>query len=366
MGEYRSMKVLHVNAGLEDGGGLTHIIGLLEEFNPEEIELLTFAEGPVAKAAREKNISVKVMNSGSRYNLKILKQIKEYINGNNFDIVHSHGPRANLYLRIIHKKIRAKWIITVHSDPRLDFMNQGLKGKIFTKINLGCLKKADGIFAVTERFKKILLKLGIKEQKIVVIHNGIEFDKTIPSKIPHETFEIVNVGRLHPVKGQVELIKAFDKANLANAKLTIVGDGPAKKKLQETIENLKLSDKINMTGFLNHETINQIYLKSDISVLSSISESFPLVLLEAANYELPLISTDVGDISLMIPNKEMGWIVPTNDISALSSALQEAYKVWKSGLLPEYGKKLREYTMEHFSKHQLFETTIDGYKYFLK
>ena len=50
------MKVLHINAGLESGGGLTHIVNLLSQAKKagQDFDLLTFAEGPVAQAAREK------------------------------------------------------------------------------------------------------------------------------------------------------------------------------------------------------------------------------------------------------------------------------------------------------------------------
>lgn len=139
------MKVLHVNAGLENGGGLSHIVNLLTEAKQEgkDFELLTLAEGPVAQAAREHGIETHVLGANSRYDLASLKKLTHFINDGDYDIVHTHGARANLFLSLINKKIKATWCITVHSDPYLDFAGRGLLGKIFTSLNIHALRKAD-------------------------------------------------------------------------------------------------------------------------------------------------------------------------------------------------------------------------------
>ena len=99
------MKVLHVNAGLEKGGGLFHIINLLTEAKKEgqDFELLTLAEGPVSQKAISKGIKTHVLKTKSRYDLTSLKRLSQFINENNFDYVHTHGARANLYLSLIKK-----------------------------------------------------------------------------------------------------------------------------------------------------------------------------------------------------------------------------------------------------------------------
>ena len=79
----------------------------------------------------------------SRYDLSILKNISEFINNEKFDIVHTHGPRANFYVSLMKKRITAKWVTTIHSDPFEDFTKQGLKGWIFTKLNLKAFKNID-------------------------------------------------------------------------------------------------------------------------------------------------------------------------------------------------------------------------------
>lgn len=170
------MKVLHINAGLEKGGGRSHIVNLLTEAKRQNVdfELLTLADGPVAKAAKKAKIKTTILGAQSRYDLSVLKRLTRFINEGNFDIVHTHGARANLFVSMIKKQIKAKWIITVHSDPLKDFEGRGMIGNIFTKLNIMALKKADGIFAITQNFSNLLVeKVGIPKTKICVIYNGI-------------------------------------------------------------------------------------------------------------------------------------------------------------------------------------------------
>ncbi|WP_201336194.1 glycosyltransferase, partial [Lactobacillus nasalidis] len=223
------MKVLHINAGLESGGGLTHIVNLLSQAKKEgqDFDLLTFAEGPVAQAAREKGIKTLVLGTSSRYDLTLLKRLKQTIKAGHYDLVHSHGARANLFVSLIKSSLPCPWFITVHSDPAIDFEGRGVAGKIFTKLNLRAIKQADGLFAITPRFEKILLAYGVDKEKIHVIYNGINFqdNKTLPAKEDHAGFNIINVGRLEKVKGQDLLLKAFKAADLPKAHLYIAGSG---------------------------------------------------------------------------------------------------------------------------------------------
>ena len=69
------MKVLHINAGLEKGGGLSHIVNLLTEAKIEnaDFELLTLADGPVAQTAKKAGIKTTILGAQSRYDLSVFK-----------------------------------------------------------------------------------------------------------------------------------------------------------------------------------------------------------------------------------------------------------------------------------------------------
>lgn len=352
------MKVLHVNAGLENGGGLSHIVNLLTEAKREnkDFDLLTLADGPVAAAAREHEINTYVLGAKSRYNLASLKKLIKFINDGHYDIVHTHGARANLFLSLIHKRISAVWCVTVHSNPYLDFEGRGFLGKVFTKFNLRALKKADCIFAVTKRFANLLVnQTQLDKNKVHVIYNGIFFhnDSEIPAKYEHTYFNVINVARTEKVKGQELLLKAVKKLNDQHIRLHIAGDGSQLEPLKALTRQLNMAPQVTFHGFMTHHQLSGLYKRIDLAVLTSYSESFPLVLLEATDNLIPILSTDVGDIHKMIPGPKYGFIAKTGDIDSIAKQLELAVnKTTKQ--LREMAYTEKRYAEEHFSvKNQL-------------
>lgn len=322
------MKVLHVNAGLEKGGGLTHIVNLLAEAKQagQDFELLVFAEGPVAQAARERGIKVAVLGASSRYDLFLPGRLKKFINEGGYDLVHTHGARANLFMSLVHRKLKAKWAVTVHSDPMIDFEGRGLAGRIFTKLNLRAIKQADCVFAVTQRLGKMLAKRdGVDPGKLHVIYNGINFhtEAQIPAKVPHHHFNLINVGRCEKVKGQDLLIRAVKQVDDQRLQLHIAGDGSQLDQLRQLVADLDMGGQVFFHGFMSQSDLQALYAQMDLAVLSSYSESFPLVLLEASDNLLPLLATDVGDMHEMIPDKEHGLIAEVGSVNSLAEGLKQ-------------------------------------------
>ena len=356
------MKVLHVNAGLEEGGAKTHILSLLSQFNAHTAELLVLEEGIVAREARALGISVRSISQTSRYDLSILKKMSTLINEGHYDIVHTHGARANLILSLIKNHITATWLTTVHSNPQLDFMGRGFKGKVFSYLNVRSLKKADGLITVTEEFKKVLIDMGIPETKISVVYNGLLFDGQKRSVTAHSVFTISYIARLTPIKGHEFLFESLQASSLNDFHLNVIGDGELREALGQKAQELKLANNIQFHGFLDKLAIEQILQKTDLSVLASYSEGFPLALLESANQRVPFISTDVGEVALLVPDKTYGWLVPVGDKAAFSQALKEAYADWQTNTLKEKGENLFELASNQFSQEQFYQETVAVYE----
>lgn len=357
------MNILHLNAGNESGGGLTHIIALMKILSEKghQTELVVFEDGPVAKAARENCLKVTVLAQKSRFDFSPLKKLQLIIENNKIDIVHTHGPRANFMYSKISQKMKAKWVVTVHSDPTLDFMGNCFKGVLLGWLNLKSLRHADHFLTVTARFIPILKnKVGIDTKKISVARNGLSFLDNIPDKIKHDKFNVITVGRLHPVKNHILLMDAFLRADLPMSELTIVGDGVLFDEMHEWIKSHNAEKKIRLVGFKTQDEINQMYQRMDLAILSSQSESFPLVLLEAINQGVPIISTDVGDVEAMFPiNKE--YLVQPNQVEALETAIVQAYEANKNGQLVKQMGIQRAYMVNNFSEEKFYESVYNGY-----
>ncbi|OAT81607.1 hypothetical protein A6P54_12595 [Bacillus sp. MKU004] len=350
------MKVLHLNAGNETGGGMHHILLLLESLNREEFCLGVFEEGELSKRARNLGIETVLFEQSSQFDMSITKRIARYINENQINIVHTHGPRANLFGAFIKKKASFTWITTIHSDPRDDFMGQGIKGKIFTQLNLWAIRQADHYFAISDRFKDILLGFGIESTKITTIVNGIKFDVD-PSKhynridfnLKDNDLVILMVARLEKVKDHTTALEAVKKAVAHNPsiKLVLVGEGAEKQEIDLLVNRLGLTDHVLLLG--HREDVTDLYPLADVSLLTSKSESFPLVLLEAARAKVPAITTNVGGVRKMIPSEEHGWIAETKDAEQIGQYILNASQLKSEGRLSDIGTCFHQHCSGRFS-----------------
>ncbi|TGD24467.1 glycosyltransferase [Companilactobacillus suantsaicola] len=356
------MRVLHINAGNEDGGARTYIVNLMkgQKLIGEESALLTFQEGPVSKMARENGLKVAVLPQRQRFDLSILKPLVQYINNNDFDIVHTHGPRANYLVSLIRKKIHAKWVITVHSDPRIDF--SGLKGSVMLKLNLHALKRANLLFYINPDMEEYFDELKIDHKKRFEVFNAIDFAGTNPVFNHQPTFTILEVARLVEVKNHRLLLEALSKVSF-NFRLVLVGDGPLMDQLHKLTVELGINDKVEFVGF--KENTGEYYQECDVSILTSKTESMPAVYLESAAYGKPVIATNVGATDKVIDN-ENGWLVESNNEQELIQALNDAHEYWKDDNLSQKGMALYQEVRDNYSIEALAHKVNDGYQATLK
>ncbi|MEE0840242.1 MAG: glycosyltransferase family 4 protein [Acutalibacteraceae bacterium] len=135
---------------------------------------------------------------------------------------------------------------------------------------------------------------------------------------------VVAVGRLHSVKGFDRLLKIWKEAvsNHSDWKLYIVGDGEEEQKLTDLANNLKISDSVIFTGALPHDRVLSFMERSSVYTMTSYSEGFPFVLIEAMSCGLPVIAFDVRvGPRAIINDGANGILVEDNDIKAFADAL---------------------------------------------
>lgn len=253
--------------------------------------------------------------------LKHKKKIKSLLNQIQPDIVISVGQSEKYFL----PEIKGKWktIREFHYDKgyRIRRANNFFQKMIAILTNLYDynykIKKYDHIVLLTEEDKK-----NWNRDNISVIPNPTILNNKCISLLDEK--KIVSVGRLVEQKNFKSLIKAFKKVveKHPDWKLDIYGEGNLKNDLQTQIRSANLSNNIFLKGF--SENHNEIYGKSSIFVLTSIYEGFPLVLLEAMSFGLPLISYDCpcGPKDL-IKNGENGYLLPLGNENMLSSHINK-------------------------------------------
>jgi len=147
----------------------------------------------------------------------------------------------------------------------------------------------------------------------IFIPNTIDYIPDTINKLDNNN--LVSVGRLSREKGFLDLIEVFKKAHDENPKLhlDIVGDGAQRGKIEDKIEEYKLSKSITMHGFLDSEGVHDVLSNSSLYVMTSYTESFGIVLIEAMSHGLPCIAFDsaegacdlIKDKSLLIKDRNM-------------------------------------------------------------
>ena len=135
---------------------------------------------------------------------------------------------------------------------------------------------------------------------------------------------IMTCGRLHPVKDQETLIRAFARlAPSLKADLVILGDGPLRAELEQLAQALQISERVHFLGYVKNPLA---YMKqADVFALSSRIEGLSNVLVEALYCGLRVISTDCpsgpGEV---LKGGELGSLVPVGDVAALSDAMAKS------------------------------------------
>ncbi len=164
-----------------------------------------------------------------------------------------------------------------------------------------------------------------------VIPNTVDFDRFRADSCRTRTRENLGVtddqflwlaaGRLAPEKDYPGLIRAFSILPRQHpAHLIIAGEGLLRDDLTRQIDDLGLSDRVQLLGLRGD--MPDLYRASDALVLSSEWEGMPNVVLEAMASSIPVVSTAVGAVPELVTNGESGFIVPTGDRISLADAME--------------------------------------------
>ena len=157
-------------------------------------------------------------------------------------------------------------------------------------------------------------KLKDKKVKCVYIPNSINFFPQEKAKL--ETENLISIGRLSHEKGYLDLIDIFKELHqkYPDSKLNIIGDGPDRKKIEKKIRDNKLEDYIILHGFQEKEYINKYLEKSSVYIMTSYTESFGLVLLEAFAYGIPCVAYSSAEgANEIISDNWDGYLIKDRD-----------------------------------------------------
>lgn len=158
----------------------------------------------------------------------------------------------------------------------------------------------------------------------IYIPNSI--DKLPPNSAPLKSKRLVSVGRLSPEKGYLDLLKIFNALvkDKIDWNLDIIGDGVEKDKLKKYIEKNDLNDRVTLHGFQGKEYIDKVLNDSSIYLMTSYTESFGIVLIEAMSHGIPCIAFDSAEGAREIINSgENGYLIKNRNQEAMIMKIKD-------------------------------------------
>ena len=186
-------------------------------------------------------------------------------------------------------------------------------------------KKADVIIANSNNAKLDLQK--ICKKKVINIHppSLIKFIKKKVKKNKKKFYTVITVGMLNKVKGVDTMIKAFNEIELKNIVFLVLGAGKEKGNLEKLIHKYGLEKRVFLLGRINSP--EKFYLNSDLFIHASHHEGFPNAVVEAINYNLPVICSNCkGGIKEIILNGKGGDLFPVGNHKILANKITAFFK----------------------------------------
>lgn len=189
-------------------------------------------------------------------------------------------------------------------------------------------KNLDYFVLVSKELQKFYhKKMRTFKCKCIYIPNAIE---NIPrTKSPLTGEHIISVGRLSPEKGYLDLLKIYLDLKKKKCKwhLDIVGDGSERSRLEKFIKENNLENDVTLHGFKNSKEIEKLMQKSSIYVMTSYTESFGIVLLEAMSNGLPCLAFDSAEgAKEVITSGRDGYLIKHRNFKAMEKKILDLTK----------------------------------------
>lgn len=251
------------------------------------------------------------------------------------DVIDAHYVYPDAYAAmLLAERLKLPVVITARGTDINLFSRMPLIRPLIRK----ALTRADGVIAVSEALKRRMIELGVEEDKIAVIRNGVDREVFYPRDraearrklgLDLQSRIIVTVGALVPVKGVNRLIDAMALARNsmrdANAKLYVIGEGPQRATLESRIARRSVADRVFLVGSRPQSELAEWYSAADLFCLASHREGCPNAVIEAMACGLPVVASDVGGVGELISKQNFGCALlpPSADkfVEAITAAL---------------------------------------------
>jgi len=308
-----------------DIGGPASFVPKISNFlveNGHNVKIICLSE--VGNNHIEDNLDVIRIRRSNSLPIRWLKTIYQIVkNGRNSDLifVNGLGVESAVAALMLKKKLIRKivgdpvWERAYNQKKTIESFDEFQNNKHSFLIEVQKLLRnwsvnsAEVVITPSDHLKNFVSELGFNNE-ILKINNGVDITDIKRTNVHKADINLLIISRLVIQKNINIVIEAMELLDNKNVKLSIIGEGGEFNKLEGVIHELNLQNRVQLLGKIDNNKISQFLLTADIFIQASDYEGLPHSVLEAINYEIPILSTEVGGCKDLLNDGERGFIIP--------------------------------------------------------
>jgi glycosyltransferase involved in cell wall biosynthesis len=351
------MRVMHVNTARDWRGSERQTLLILEGLVSKGIRIALIAQpaSPLYRAATEKKIPVHPIRMRGSYDLPAAYRLAKMAGKYGVEILHLQTQNAvGLAALAGLFGYRAKKVAARRVDSPVK--------------SAWKYKRCDAVVAESGAVKYVLVRSGVREEKVRVIPSGVPTQLEKPADLQALRRQIGGdakylagvIGHLTAHKGHRYLLEAVPRAlaKEPNLKVAVVGSGELRRELESIAGKLGVAANVLFTGFI--EGAQDLLWAFDLLVVPSVDEGQNTTLFEAMLRGVPIVATNVGGIPEVLDGGRYGMLVPPADPNALADAMVSALHDQSARRAMTEGAE--QWVRERYSAEVMVDKTMDLYR----
>ena len=301
-----------------------------------------------------------------------------------FDVVHAHTPFH--VARVARREAHKRKLPFIYEKRNLWEESAKARGKVIGRWPLYNISRAvdrhltlqaDAVCTITQALKNHTVELGARAEKVFVVGNGVDTANFVPRQAPvglrskcaaNGNFVIGFIGSFFSYEGLPQLVEAFARLieKYPTARLVLVGDGEDKKKLDEMVPALGLSERVWLTGKVPHDQVADFYASMDLLVYPRIHSALtdmisPLKPLEPMAMAKCVLGSDVGGIRELLDEGRAGLLFRAGSTVDLERQLERILSGAVNTI--ELGRVAREHVVKNRQWSHMAQIYDRAYEY---
>jgi len=366
------------------GGIQTHTLNLSEKLRERGVDAFVLTRSSAGLAREEKIRGVPTHRLGlsraspairaTSYILECCRYLARH--RQRWDIVHAHQMLSPMTIGMLARALFGKkLIVNPHASGPIGDVAVLRTGRPVSggPRLAAALKLSDAFVSISGGIREDLRSLGVREDRIWEIPNGVDTEHFRPLARPlrhvlrrslglPNGWMVVFAGRLAREKSLGVLLRAWRRvrARQPDAQLVIVGAGEQLAMLIDEAESLGIAGSVHFPG--ECEDVAPVLQAADAFVLPSMTEGLPVALLEAMACGLPVVATSVGGSRQLVQDGVTGGLVPAGDSHALAERLLAAAD---PACADVWGQGARKQIVAMYSLDDVADAYVELYEYLL-